>query len=188
MCTLATQQWASVSFNDVALAFLQAEWNKLAPLAWLDRGLIEQPDLRSPLENAARLSLLMGNRRELLTPLPTSTAWFRVAFLKQEHLPQLRVIGGCGFRGTELGHVLTDVAARVPRALRAEPEAWAPLVLWGHERHAPLTILEGNNRLIAYAASRPRPLLSVECYVGLSNDHCQWHSVDTDGAPNTRAD
>ena len=50
--------------------------------------------------------------------------------------------------------------------------------MWGHDRGGPFTILEGNNRLIAYASTAPRPALEVSVFIGLSKSPCFWHRAD----------
>ena len=44
-------------------------------------------------------------------------------------------------------------------------------------RHGPFTILEGNNRMVAYAASGAEAVIP-RVYVGVSPSPCIWHGPD----------
>ena len=181
--SLDQELWSPVAFDHVVLAFLSGEWHKFAPLAWHNRSLVTDPDLQSPLENTIRLLLLQSIRGGLLMRIPVTTKWFRVSSLQRDHLNQLLVIGRCNLAGTEDGHGLREVAAqRAPEELLDEPQNWASPILWGHAPGAPLSILEGNHRLLAYAATSHPPVLDIDCYVGLSEDLCCWHSNDEIGS------
>jgi hypothetical protein len=173
---LCDQQWKPVSFDEVRLAFLRAEWDRWLPsqLRWL----IDEADLGNATENRVRLGLLDLCRGPLLQHVPTSTEWYVVRCLETHHLPELLVIGRCGWDDERDRNELAAVARRKPLGLKKPAAAWEALILWGHSKDGPFTILEGNNRLVAYASGSGQPPLGIPVYVGLSADHCHWHLHD----------
>jgi hypothetical protein len=72
---------------------------------------------------------------------------------------------------------LAKVAARKKTQLQSEPSSWEPPILWGHDKNGPFAIIEGNNRLTAYAASG-RSGLNIPLFVGLSPIKCIWLILD----------
>jgi len=177
------------------LAFLTAEFAKAPRGTEADRQLLTAPDARDAGQNARRHELLYSaefcGRYPLLDRIPPSTNWFEVRHLRPSHLNQLRVIA---FRdwlcmachSNELRGVARLCRRRGtfpdgrPLRLAQMPATWAPVILWGHATDAPLTIIEGNHRLVAYAATRwwRRPQLQIPAYVGLSAEPCVWHFPD----------
>ncbi len=75
---------------------------------------------------------------------------------------------------------LPKVAARKKLPLRVAPSSWERPILWGHDRNGPFTIIEGNNRLTAYAASGQSGL-NIPAFIGLSTMRCVWHLSDNSG-------
>jgi hypothetical protein len=182
--SLATQNWTVVSPHEVYLAFLRGEYTRIPSEAarLAARKLLEHPNLTDADENCSRFLFLMSIRGPLLQRIPYSTKWYCVRFLRQEHLPQLRVIARCGWDSMTKSdeNELLNVVKREHPTLKERPEQWVPPILWGHDKDSPLTILEGNNRLLAYAAD-PRPKLEIPFYVGLSDDLCFFHYLDPVG-------
>lgn len=178
MPRLSDEQWAPVPIHAPLLAFLKAEWDKWVPITrWVDRRLISEPNISDASENHLRACLISAIRGPLLQHLPQDTQWFEVKWLRAEHLHELRVIGRCGWDDSNDKNELLKVAARRPQQLLSDVDSWDPPILWGHSKTGPFTILEGNNRLTAYAASS-RMSLKLPCYVGLSMNPCFWHLAD----------
>ncbi len=180
MAHLRGEQWTTVSANAPVLAFIKAEWDKWASTTrWIDRRLVSQPNLNDHAENQLRVCLLSIVRGGLFQHLPQDTEWFEVRLLRREHLGQLRVIGRCGWDDPGDHNELIRVASRRPQPLQKSVTSWDPLLLWGHGKEGPFTILEGNNRLTAFAASAtPEMILNLSCYIGLSTKPCYWHLAD----------
>ena len=178
---LSDENWSAVSVDEAWHAFLKTEWDKWSPLTqWVDRRLVMEPNIDDLVENRLRASLIAALRGPLLQRLPTDTQWFKVNFLRDEHLPELRVIGRCGLDSPADENEVLEVAKRRPRPLiKTQMPLWEPPMLWGHSKAGPFTILEGNHRLIAYAGSQRRAAaLAMPCYVGLSSQPCYWHLAD----------
>jgi hypothetical protein len=75
---------------------------------------------------------------------------------------------------------LLKVATRLPYTLEKAPSEWGPIVLWGHKKAGPFTVVEGNHRLIAYASSERRGL-EIPVFVGLSRMLFFFHFHDSCG-------
>jgi len=161
------------------LAFLTAEFDKVADTMSSDAVLVTTPDLRDPEQNQRRRDLLYRRRERLLAYVPESTEWFEVHYLERHHLPQLRAINFGSWSSPRVDeNELPKVAHRRRIPLLVTPTEWPPPILWGHGRHGPFTLLEGNNRLTAYAGvAKPQPL-HITAVVGLSADRCCWHLPD----------
>ncbi|MGD8328234.1 MAG: hypothetical protein PVJ49_02280 [Acidobacteriota bacterium] len=174
---LRDQSWNPISIHRVVLNFLRSEphhWQDLLPER-LHR-VVDDPDLDSGEQNAARWRLLHYYRRYLVGEIPPDTAWYEVRHLEDAHLAELMVISRSAFfNGPPFD--LREVSARKPIPLQTPPEQWQPPILWGHSEDGPFTILEGNHRLTAYAAA-PTGTLSIPSYVGISTMPCHWHALD----------
>ncbi len=173
--TLANMNWSAVLIHQVVSAFLRAErheFGKIFP-PWLP--LIDHPNLGDPVENQKRLRLLYYKRGMFMIEVPPDTRWYEVRYLNEDHLDQLYCAGR--FNAPWAGKKLID-AAEFGDELYSDPKDWKPIILWGHDKAGPLVILEGNHRLLAYVRARPRPLLHIAVYVGLSQGFCFWHPLD----------
>lgn len=176
---LKNQKWRRVSIHEVYAAYLKAEWARIPLRKNWPRSLVTQPNLRDRRENHVRLKLLYGLRLRLLMEIPPDTVWYKVTSLTERHLPELRAIGRCAWDGAGDQNELRQAAARRPLPLRQLPRRWDPIILWGHHKSGPFTILEGNHRLTAYAATPGAPPFSLPVYVGLSPSLCGLHLADT---------
>lgn len=178
--TLASQSWSPVSINDVVAAFLRAERDKLpGPLTQEWTGFVDGPDISDPVQNHFRLRLLYSYRLLLMVEVPPDTAWYLVRDLTDAGLKDLLVIDRCDLIDPAGSNELGKATPRLPlEPLHEPPSAWAPLILWGHSKDGPFTILEGNHRLMAYAAAEKRVGLGVPVIVGLSTMPCFWHRPD----------
>jgi len=176
---LAAEEWLLATPDEVCLAFLRAEWDKVAQVtSWYDRGLIDTPDVANQSQNALRRLILGSWRDPLLQRIPGDTQWHRVRFLQDGHLGQLLVIGSSDWVDNRDRNELRRVALRRPQTLRLAPGNWSQPVLWSHDRTGPFSILEGNNRLTSYVQTPQLGPMRVECFVGLSPTVCIWHLPD----------
>ncbi len=161
---LAEQTWDKVTISRVYHAFLKSEFDRCVQtwghLAIANKALIDAPNFEDESENCKRAFLLCF-RAPLLFRIPSSTIWYKVVSLKESHLNELLVIGRCGWDDGADRNELLNVAKRKPDKLRSVPSEWTIPILWGHAKEGPLTIIEGNHRLVAYAALQTRPELSI---------------------------
>lgn len=181
--TLAHESWEPCSVHAVILAYLRAEWEKHLtgsfPLCMIgDRRIIDEADLGDAVQNNLRSTLLWLTRGALLRWIPTDTRWFEVCHLRQQHFHQIRAINCSPWTSPTDSNELEKVAGRTRIDLRKPPAEWPSPILWGHDRHSALTILEGNNRLTALAGSDEGRGCALTVYVGLSTRPCPWHLPD----------
>jgi hypothetical protein len=171
----------------VVLAWLRAERHSRLAAALLRfpapvwqpglTNLLDQADLNDPEQNRARLRLLYVIRNIYVLEIPPDTEWYEVASLTDADLAELHAVNHQTWTDANDRNELQSVAMRKRLAMSSDPSTWDPPILWGHDRSGPFTILEGNNRLTAYAGSG-RTGLSIPVLVGLSAMKCVWHILD----------
>ncbi len=176
--------WRQVRFDDVLRG-------------WLAAGGVQEIDKRGrtfavPETPEARYRLLAEQSQLFLRFIPACD-WYRVRFVHAEDVLALRLIheeswahtGGDMERAlgarADLSRIPTAHAERVRElATRSDLSALVDerVVLFGHEAGAPLSILDGNHRLLALAhrwTTGPVPLEPFHAFVGLSWGPCRWH-------------
>jgi hypothetical protein len=170
---LASMVWSEISINNVVSEFLRAERHRYDPTCF---PIIDNPNLSDPMENHDRLRLLYVPRAIFMIEIPPDTKWYEVENLTESELDELYLSA----RHSEswAGKKLDEGAATAQLPLTSPPETWARLILWGHDKKGPFSILEGCHRMLAYAYANPRPRLSLPVYVGLSPSYCYWHHAD----------
>ena len=191
---LSANHWAPITYHEMVAAFLQAERHRFKienyrksgeeGLYDHDMALIDQPNLADHNANHRRLRLLNLIRAPLLGEIPPDTVWYKVSNLRTENLDQLHFIARCGWDDADGAddNKITIAAHRIqkhePRTIRALPSSWPPPILWGHDKDQPLTIMEGNNRLMSYVVTDNKPPLDITAIVGLSPTPCFHHYFD----------
>jgi hypothetical protein len=147
-------------------------------VAWLDiPTLLDAPNLNDPEQNHDRLRLAYVIRSRFIREIPPDTVWYEVRYLTDKELPELYVVAHAAWMDLADNNELFKVAARKREQLSTESPNWAPIILWGHDKNGPFTIIEGNHRLVAYAGSGKRGL-KIPVFVGLSRTPCFWHIPD----------
>jgi hypothetical protein len=181
--SLATMQWEEVSIHKVILGWLRAERDNSKVLTQVFAALpaavrlLDAPDLNNADENRERLRIFYIARWLFLFEIPPDTTWYEVRNLRDDDLANLHAVNYAHWNDTGDENELLKVAARKPLKLSAQPDAWGSIILWGHERTGPFTIIEGNHRLTAYAGSGQAGL-NIPVFVGLSSLKCHWHLLD----------
>lgn len=174
--------------HTVVLAWLRAERDGYLAQVQPQSGLVpsvvaallDNSDSNNAEENRMRLRLLYRARNLFVLEIPPDTKWFDVRNLKHEHLGELYAVNHASWTDQSDRNELHKVAARKGKVMQKLPSQWEPPILWGHTCSGPFTILEGNNRLTAYAASGQADL-NVPAFVGLSPLKCLWHAPDQVG-------
>ena len=184
---LAMKKWTPVSVYRVIAAFLIAERETNVQQRFVDPGLIsaaevarllDAPNIDNPEENFFRMRMLYRIRNVFFGEFPPDTVWCNVENLTDAELSQLHVVGRCGWDDvTHDRNELLQVVQRREEPLQAPPDRWGPIVLWGHTRTGPFTIVEGNHRLVAYAGSA-RAELDIPVLIGLSNNNFFFNLAD----------
>jgi hypothetical protein len=179
---LVQETWTAVSVHKVLLGWLRAERDTNANIAHLLktqqhlRRLVDNPDVRDPEENRARLRLFYSARWPFFFEIPPDTVWYEVQSVSEAHFSELRAVNFGHWNDAADQNELEFVAARKKLALRGAVN-WEGIVLWGHDKTGPFSIFEGNHRLSAYAYSKNTGL-SIPVFVGLSPLKCHWHILD----------
>jgi hypothetical protein len=160
--------------------------------------IVVAPDLESEDENRVRRALFKLRHGSLWRELPPDTEWFEVE-LRPYDLQRVRVFPRAHWRRLALGNFeITHVAPRVPgdrsrgrtaEAFRAKivdlrkqfkegPVANAVLLI-GLSESAPLTVLDGNHRLVAAMLTSPEAMGRLRFYCGLSPKMrgCCWYQT-----------
>jgi hypothetical protein len=188
--SLADGQWLRVSIHTMALEYLRAERDthlatvrvhlpSLISDADLDR-LLENADLSNPLHNHSRLRLLYLMRNVYIGEIPPDTEWYEVHSLTDQDLHNLYVTRYDTWTDQSDNNELGLVAARREEPAKTAPDQWKRVILWGHEKAGPFTIIEGNHRLVGYVANKSGGL-NIPVLIGLSPTPCYWHPLDPPG-------
>ena len=158
--------------------------------------LVMQPNLLDENENRLRRELLYRRHRYTWNELPQDVRWFqaeldltdvkRIRVFPRGHWPKMTT--GSNFGISDIAQhirerkfdpdVANDVTAihAITYAHRDQPDTSAVLLI-GVDEDRPLTILEGNHRMIAAALISVERLTAFTIYVGLSSSmtECFWY-------------
>jgi hypothetical protein len=179
LMSLARMDWSRSTVHEVIAEFLRAERHKFSEsISSAEMELIDSPNVRDAQANHARLRHLYRIRAHLIGEIPPDTRWYEVRNLTDEELSDMHVIARCGWDHPSDKNELMRVASRLPKQLIKQPTAWERPILWGHEKGGPFTIIEGNNRLVAYASKGKQSTLAIPALVGLSSTPCFFHIFD----------
>jgi hypothetical protein len=157
--------------------------------------IVLHPNLQDASENARRRQLLFRKRGGLWRELPRGTAWWEVA-ISPSALGRIRVFPRADWRRySQRGFSLPIFAERITAALQqasSDPflsslkvlEAQlskggdaGSVMLIGIDEDRPLTIIEGNHRMVATALMDAPQLRNFRIYCGFSPrmSHCCWY-------------
>jgi O-antigen/teichoic acid export membrane protein len=189
------------SEDEVIAEFLKSDFNNPAFEEYHEalRGLVMTPHLDDARENAKRRALLFIRHLALWRELPRGTEWFEVQ-VRAADLDQIRVFPRAQWRKLARGNfTITAVAERI-RALRSRgvaEEAFlskiaalrdclrqdtdpGAVLLIGLNESEPLTILDGNHRLVTATLTSPGTLEKLRFFCGLSPrmTECCWYETN----------
>ena len=178
--------WKKVSIHAVVLEWLRGERHRIEAAFSDPRAksvifdCIDNADLGSPLQNRVRLRVLYMVRMDIIVELPPDTAWFMVSSFGHDDVMALNVIFAEDWNDGSGDFRIGEVARRRPIPLRAELPFPAMPILFGTARSGPFTIIEGNNRLVAYAGSGRSDYLGP-VMIGISPTDCVWNGPPSAG-------
>jgi hypothetical protein len=182
---------------EVIAEFLRGEYHQKEYHAdrYQHEGIVMNPNLGNPQENATRRELLYRRHRVTWKELPKDIRWFRVE-LEAEDLDRVRVFprehwpkiaGGSSFAVSDIvrsirnrrfaANACDDVTTIHALAYRLRQQRdKRSVLLIGVDEEQPLTILEGNHRMIAAALSSRESITSFTVYAGFSPSmkDCFW--------------
>jgi O-antigen/teichoic acid export membrane protein len=191
-----------VSEDEVVAEFLKSDFENVAFEDYQEslRELVMNPHLDDAGENAKRRALLFIRHLPLWRELPRGTEWFEVE-IRPADLGQIRVFPRAMWRKLARGNfALTEVAERI-RAYRGHDiavtaflakiaalrdwlgrDAKAPgaVLLIGLNESEPLTVLDGNHRLVAATLTSAAAMQKLRFLCGLSPKmtECCWYETN----------
>ncbi|HJT01673.1 MAG TPA: hypothetical protein VJ756_21445 [Terriglobales bacterium] len=157
--------------------------------------IVLNPNLQDNRENLRRRQLLFRKRGGLWRELPPDTTWWEVS-LSSRALGRVRVFPRADWRRySQRGFSLPQFAGRIANGLaQPAPDSFltalsmlqrqlskgsvgGSVLLIGIDEDKPLTIIEGNHRMVAAALMPSPPLQAFRFYCGLSPrmTHCCWY-------------
>lgn len=162
------------------------------------RDLVEMPDLNNAAENRKRRALFFIRHLALWNELPSDTQWYEVE-LRKEHIDRIRVFPRAHWRNLSLGSfAIADVAHRMRTHAHEIDGGFSlkisqigenflrpntglgPVIVIGTSETAPLTILDGNHRLLAAMLAPTDGICRLRFFCGLSPHmmHCCWYNTN----------
>lgn len=190
-----------VSEEEVIAEFLKSDFNNSAFDEYQHslRSLVRTPNLEDAGENAKRRALLFIRHSPLWRELPEETEWFEVE-VRPENLSQIRVFPRAlwrklargnftvtaiverlrTFRGRNAGEkTFLSKVADMGGSFRHDTDPGAVLLI-GLDESRPVTILDGNHRLVATILASPQTLPRLRFFCGLSPrmTECCWYRTN----------
>jgi O-antigen/teichoic acid export membrane protein len=190
-----------VSEDEVVAEFLRTDFSNSAFEEYQAtlRGLVLTPHLDDAGENAKRRALLFIRHFSLWKELPEGTEWFEVE-IRTTDLAQIRVFPRAQWRKLARGNFGITAIAEHLRTFRSHNEAGkiflskigalgarlrqdadpGVVLLIGLNEREPLTILDGNHRLVAAILTSPETVSKFRFLCGLSPrmTECCWYRTN----------
>jgi O-antigen/teichoic acid export membrane protein len=187
-----------VAEDEVIAEFLKSDFHRHEFREYHEtmRDLVRVPDLANPEENAKRRALLFIRHLSLWKELPANTEWFQVEVTEADFdnirifpRAQWRRIADGNFSATEVAegmrqrpHLLeTSFLAKIDAIgdqLRQPDSGLGAVIMIGISESEPLTVLDGNHRLVAAMLSSPTRIKNLKFLCGLSPrmTECCWYN------------
>lgn len=190
-----------VSENEVISEFLKNDFESPEFEGYREAldTLVTNPDLNNAAENVRRRALLFLRHGALWRELPVSTEWFEVQ-LRTPDLERIRVFPRAQWRKLARGDFAFTRVLQSFRSGRSYKVAdqtflskivdlgdWltksadgGAVLLIGVNESGPMTILDGNHRLVAAELSSPEALQRFRFFCGLSPNmaQCCWYKTN----------
>ena len=189
-----------ISEDEVIAEFLRSEFHRHEFREYrrsLGR-LVSHPNVDDAGENAKRRALLFLRHRALWKEIPSNTRWYEIE-VDSSDLGQIRVfpraqwrrLGRGNFAISEIVHgvrtrpdavdnsFLAKIAAIRKKVVEGDGTLGA-VVLIGLNENEPLTVLDGNHRLVAALLESPHKLGQLRFICGLSPQmaECCWYNTN----------
>jgi O-antigen/teichoic acid export membrane protein len=160
--------------------------------------IVEAPDFENAEENATRRALLFLRHLALWKEIPPDTEWYEAA-VNEDELSNIKVFPRAQWRKLARGNYsVTEVTTRLETyrnvlddtfiskidAIEDEllhPDvAFGAVILIGVSETEPVTMLDGNHRLVAALLTSPRRLEKLTFFCGLSPrmSECCWYNTN----------
>lgn len=162
------------------------------------RELVESPNLDNAAENAKRKALLFLRHLSLWKEIPVDTEWYE-AEVREADLGNVKAFPRAQWRKLARGNftitgVIETVRARrrtldtsflakiaaIGKRLSSETPEFGAVILIGLNEAEPLTILDGNHRLVAAMLATPHGLRKLRFICGFSPamTKCCWYNTN----------
>jgi O-antigen/teichoic acid export membrane protein len=187
-----------VTEDEVIAEFLKSDFHRHEFREYHDglRDIVQSPDLENAEENAKRRALLFIRHLSLWKELPEETEWYQVE-VNEGDLDNIRIfpraqwrrVADGNFSATEVAggmrerpHLLeTKFLAKIQAIgdqLRQPDPGFGAVIVIGVNENEPLTVLDGNHRLIAAMLSSPNRIRKLRFLCGLSPrmTECCWYN------------
>jgi hypothetical protein len=189
-----------VSEDEVIAEFLKSDFQSPEFCEYQEslREVVSTPDLENAGDNAKRRALFNLRHLALWKEIPVGTEWYEVE-INEAGLGQIRAFPRAQWRKLARGNFsvseiaeamrtrqhlvdgpfLSKIAAIGDRLLQDEP-GFSPVILIGLTECQPLTVLDGNHRLIAAMLTSPGSLKKLRFLCGLSPrmTECCWYNTN----------
>ena len=189
-----------VTEDEVIAEFLRTDFNNPAFGDYREAlsEIVLKPNLQDAGENVKRRALFFLRHLALWSELPTGTDWYEID-LQEEDLAQIRVfprahwrkIARGNFSITEIANYVSGQESRdddpflakindIRDQLAQTDSSPGPIVLIGVNGQGPLTILDGNHRLLAAMLTSPSSVPRLRFFCGLSPKmaECCWYNTN----------
>lgn len=189
-----------VSEDEIIAEFLKSDFHKpeFRPYQSAMRDIVNHPNLDDADESARRRTVFFVRHQALWNELPGGTEWFELE-VEPQNLGQIRLFPRAQWR--KLAHGNFGVT-RIVEGIRKnshkvesgllwkirqigdrcvqEDVALGSVILIGTEESAPLTILDGNHRLVATMLASPASVKRLRFLCGLSPRmmECCWYNTN----------
>ena len=188
-----------VTENEVISEFLKSDFHSPAFRDYHEalRDLVMNPNLDDIRDNAKRRALLFIRHLSLWKELPLNTDWYEVE-LTHDDLTNIRAFPRAQWRRPAHGNFsitkivegisshhnslddqslakITDISDRIAK----ETSSFGSLILIGLNEYEPLTVIDGNHRLVAAMLGAPENVQRLRLMCGLSPRmvECCWYNT-----------
>jgi|HubBroStandDraft_1064217.scaffolds.fasta_scaffold08335_1 O-antigen/teichoic acid export membrane protein len=189
-----------VSENEVIAEFLKSDFDLPAFRKYQEslHEVVSTPDLDNAQDNAKRRALLFLRHLALWKEIPTDTKWYEME-IGEADLGQIRAFPRAQWRKLARGNFsvtgiaqamltrqyavdasfLSKIAAIGDQLLKEDP-GFSAVILIGVNENEPLTVLDGNHRLVAALLALPGGLKKLRFLCGLSPrmTECCWYNTN----------
>jgi O-antigen/teichoic acid export membrane protein len=189
-----------VSEDEVIAEFLRSDFASPVFQSYQEtlHEIVSTPDLNNADENAKRRALLFMRHLALWKEIPTATEWFEIE-INEADLEQIRAFPRAQWRRLARGNfsiteIAEEVRARQGRVgtpflakvesigdqLLQEEHGFSAVILIGLNVREPLTVLDGNHRLVAAVLASEVSLNKLRFLCGLSPrmGECCWYNTN----------
>jgi O-antigen/teichoic acid export membrane protein len=189
-----------VSENEVIAAFLKSDFHSREFSDYQEslREVVNTPDLENMGDNAKRRALLNLRHLALWNEIPAGTEWYELK-IDEPDLGQIRAFPRANWRKLARGNFSVTEIAETMRTrqdlvgdsflskmtaigdqLQQVETGFSPVILIGLDEREPLTVLDGNHRLVAAILGSPSGLKKLRFLCGLSPrmKECCWYNTN----------